>query len=197
MRFLFKQLWPNCFHKSYTITISFYCIRQSLIIMGKGILTLTRMMKSLNCKNVGLVTWLQRHLIGSQWIFEARMPASGSALEVNNKENLMVIFAGEKSGTLFDKFAWCMNLIGGQIDVVFLKRAWQKGWEDVIKQGGLINTCHGCSTKACSKISAAASLDLFKLRLWCVWLTSCNLLSAEKQKVFSLSPVEWKLLLVP
>ena len=29
MRFLFQQLWPNCFNRSYTVTISFYCIKAS------------------------------------------------------------------------------------------------------------------------------------------------------------------------
>ena len=51
--------------------------------------------------------------------------------------------------------------VDGQIDVAFLKPAWQslKG------RGGcdLINTCHKGCTKAFSEISE--SFDLFKLRL--------------------------------
>ena len=128
-------------------------------------------------------TWGQRRLIGSQWIFEARALASGSALQqVNNKKTSWsfvpknLIFAKTK-GRGYNLWKFVSGIcVDGQIDVAVLKPAWKypKGLVDVIKQGGLINTCHKRCIEAFSEISP--SFDLFKLRLWCPSLTSSNLL---------------------
>ena len=140
MRFLSQQLWPNCFHKSYTVTISF-------IALDKALPWRIRMMKSLILMK--MKTWGQRRLIGSQWIFEARTLASGSALQqVNNKKTSWsfvpknLSFAKTK-GRGYNLWKFVSRIcVDGQIDVAVLKPAWKypKGLVDVIKQGGLINT---------------------------------------------------------
>ena len=123
MRFLSQQLWPNCFHKSYTVTRSF-------IALDKALPRRIRMMKSLILMK--MKTWGQRRLIGSQWIFEARALASGSALQqVNNKKTSWsfvpknLIFAKTK-GRGYNLWKFVSRIcVDGQIDVAFLKPAWE------------------------------------------------------------------------